>query len=129
MTRGDVGTFVTFRPRLNTLEGNPVQLGRQDLQDLQDIFLLFFSFPDEREKDNPPIGGGYSAFMGHNGRLILIVFPFTATSLIRDESTRIQDINLSHVSSTISMCRINLSRLLVKSEIELFLFDSPTKKP
>ena len=66
--RGDVGTFVTFR---------------QDLQDLQDIFLLFFSFPDEREKDNPPIGGGYSAFMRHNGGLILIVFPFTATSLIR----------------------------------------------
>ena len=34
--------------------------------------MLFFPFPDEREKDNPPIGGGYSAFMGHNGGLILI---------------------------------------------------------
>jgi len=33
---------------------------------------LFFPFPDEREKDNPLIGGGYSAFMGHNGGLILI---------------------------------------------------------
>jgi len=50
--------------------------------------------------------GGYSAFMGHNGGFILIVFPFTATSFIRDESTRIQDINLSHVSSTISSCFI-----------------------